>query len=147
MKFILFALLGCLGAQSAFAQYRCAEGGKTVFQERPCAATEASPRGASDKVVGETANSAYATTNGAWRGQVQFMAKAGNAVIPEAHVVGPFVIEIDPRGKVSGSASEAGCLLKGIAKPGVFPNIAELDVTLSKCNYPPFNRAVSRRVV
>lgn len=126
MKFILFALLGFLAVHSAFAQYRCAEGGKTVFQERPCAAMEASSRGAGDKVVGDTANSAYATTSGAWRGQVQFMAKAGNAVIPEAHVVGPFVIEIDPRGKVTGSASEAGCVLKGIAKPGMFPNTDDL---------------------
>lgn len=58
------------------------------------------------------------------------MAKAGTTVVSEAHAVGPIVIDIDPRGKVTGNASEAGCILKGIAKPSVFPTITELDVTL-----------------
>ena len=146
MKLAFFFLIGLLGAQPAMAQYRCTENGKTVFQDRPCTTAEALPRNGNDKVIGDSGNSAYATTNGAWHGQVQFMAKAGNSVISEAHAVGPFVIEIDPRGKVTGSASEAGCVLKGIAKPGMFPNISELDVTLSKCSFPGFNRQMTGRV-
>ena len=74
------------------------------------------------------------------------MAKAGTAVVSEAHAVGPFVIDINPLGKVTGSASESGCVLKGIAKPGMMPTITELDVTLSKCSYPGFNRQMVGRV-
>lgn len=98
------------------------------------------------KVIGDSTNAAYSTTNGMWRGQVQFMAKADNTVASEAHAVVPFVIDINPQGKVTGSASEYGCVLKGIAKPGIVPTITELDVTLSKCSYPGFNRQMTGRV-
>lgn len=64
--------------------------------------------------------------------------------VSEAHAVGPLVIDINPQGKVTGSASE--CVLKGIAKPGIVPTLTELDVTLSKCSYPGFNRQMSGRV-
>lgn len=146
MLYLLAA--GLLAAPLAFAQYRCVENGKTLFTDKPCTGevAPAVPTGNSPKVIGDAGNSAYSTTNGTWRGQVQFMAKAGNAVISEAHSVGPFVIDINPQGKVTGSASESGCVLKGIAKPGVFPTITELDVTLSKCNYSGFNRQMSGRV-
>ena len=74
------------------------------------------------------------------------MARSGSNVVGEAHAIVPLVIELDPQGKVSGSAAETGCFLKGIAKPSMFPNIAELDVTLSKCNYPGYNRQMSGRI-
>ena len=139
---------GLLIAPLAIAQYRCVENGKTVFQDRPCVTEPppAAPTGNNPKVIGDTNNSAYSTTNGTWRGQVQFMAKANSTVISEAHAVGPLVIDIHPQGKVTGSASEYGCVLKGIAKPGMVPTITELDVTLSKCRYPGFNRQMSGRV-
>ncbi len=148
MKPLTLLIIGLFVAPLANAQYRCVENGKTVFQDRPCVAEPppSVPTGNSPKVVGESGNAAYSTTNGTWRGQVQFMAKAGTAVVSEAHAVGPFVIDINPQGKVTGSASESGCVLKGIAKPGMFPTITELDVTLSKCSYPGFNRQMSGRV-
>jgi len=146
MKSFALLIIGLLVAPLANAQYRCVENGKTIFQDRPCS-TEAVPSTTkSDKVVGDSANAAYSTTNGTWRGQVQFMAKAGTAVVSEAHAVGPFVIDINPQGKVTGSASEYGCVLKGIAKPSLMPTIAELDVTLSKCSYPGFDRQMTGRV-
>ncbi len=146
MKPLALLIISLFVAPLAHAQYRCVENGKTVIQDRPCT-TEAAPGVTkSDKVIGDSANAAYSTTNGTWRGQVQFMAKAGNAVVSEAHAVGPFVIDINPQGRVTGSAGEYGCVLKGIAKPGMVPIITELDVTLSKCSYPGFNRQMSGRV-
>jgi len=146
VKSIALLIIGLVVAPLANAQYRCVENGKTIFQDRPCA-TEAVPSFTrAEKVIGDSANAAYSTTNGIWRGQVQFMAKADNTVVSEAHAVGPFVIDINPQGKVTGSASEYGCILQGIAKPGMFPTIAELDVTLSKCSYSGFNRQMTGRV-
>jgi hypothetical protein len=133
-------------APVSWAQYRCVENGKTVFSDRACSAsTEAVSK--PGKVVGDQQNSAYMTTNGTWRGQVQFMARSGGNVVNEAHAVVPFVIEIDPQGKVVGSAPETGCVLKGIARPGVMPSLTELDVTLTKCAFPKYNRQMSGRIV
>jgi hypothetical protein len=117
---VALLVFGLLTAPLAVAQYRCLESGKTVFQDQPCLPDAGAIAPKPDKVIGDSANAAYAATSGTWRGQVQFMAKAGNAVVSEAHSVGPFVIDIDPRGKVAGSASEAGCVLKGIARPPEF---------------------------
>jgi hypothetical protein len=143
---VALLVVGLLSAPLALAQYRCVENGKTVFQDRPCIADAGTSAQKPDKVIGDSANAAYSTTNGTWRGQVQFMAMAGTAVVSEAHSVGLFVIDIDPRGKVTGSASEAGCVLKGIAKPSMVPTITELDVTLSKCTYPGYNRQMGGRL-
>jgi hypothetical protein len=146
MKLTALIVIGLAIAPSALAQYRCVVSGKTVFQDRPCVTEGGGSSPKSETVIGDSANVAYSTTNGTWRGQVQFMAKAGTTVVSEAHAVGPIVIDIDPRGKVTGNASEAGCILKGIAKPSVFPTITELDVTLSNCSYPGFNRRMGGRV-
>lgn len=146
MKLTALLVVGLAMAPSALAQYRCVVNGKTVFQDRPCVTEEGVTSPKSEMVIGDSANVAYSTTNGTWRGQVQFMAKAGTTVVSEAHAVGPIVIDIDPWGKVTGSASEAGCVLKGIAKPSGFPTISELDVTLSNCSYPGFNRQMGGRV-
>ncbi len=72
------------------------------------------------------------------------MAKAGTAVIDEAHAVVPFVIEIDPQGKVSGTGN--GCSIKGIAAPSPMDTITTLDVTLRGCGYSGFNRQMSGRI-
>ena len=88
MKPIALLFVGLLTAPLALAQYRCVENGKPVFQDRPCS-NEAAPTSAkSNKVIGDSTNAAYSTTNGTWRGQVQFMAKAGTAVVSEAHASG-----------------------------------------------------------
>ena len=88
MKSIALLIVSLFVAPLALAQYRCVENGKTVFRDRPCT-TEAAPDVLKpDKMIGDSTNAAYSTTNGTWRGQVQFMAKAGTAVVSEAHSVG-----------------------------------------------------------
>lgn len=145
MKIPALAAVFFFVSTSAVAQYRCTDNGKVIFSDRPCVAEggQASASG-NVKVIGDTANIAYATSNGSWRGQVQFMAKAGTAVIDEAHAVVPFVIEIDPQGKVSGTGN--GCSIKGIAAPSPMDTITTLDVTLRGCGYSGFNRQMSGRI-
>lgn len=129
------------------AQYRCNENGKTVYTDRPCASAElpaqANPGQTQKKVIGDAGNSAYSTTSGAWRGQVQYQATWRTTVDSDAHAIIPMTIEIDPQGKVSGASPENGCTLKGISAPGGMPTITNLDVTFSGCNYAAFNRRMS----
>jgi len=145
MKSTAILLVGLLASASAFAQYRCNENGKVMYSDRPCT-NQAAPIivEGNTKVIGDAGNSAYGTTNGAWRGQVQFMAKAGTSVISEAHAVVPFVIEIDPKGKVTGNGN--GCSLKGIAAPSPMNTITNLDVTLTGCSFPSYNRQMTGRL-
>lgn len=147
---VALLLISLLLPVTVHAQYRCVENGKTLYTDKPCAdsaSPNTAPLGNAPKQLGDATNSAYTSTNGTWRGQVQMMTKLGNAVVSEAHVVSPFVIDLDPHGKVIGAVLEAGCKLKGIAKPGLFPNMAELDVTLSGCHYAGYNRQMTGRVV
>lgn len=143
----LFALILCFAASHVHAQYRCIENGKAVFIDRPCATTEAPAQGAPSqpqkKVIGDAGNSAYSTTSGAWRGQVQYQATWRTTVDSDAHAIIPITIEIEPQGKVSGASPENGCKLKGISTPGTMPTITNLDVTLSGCKYAAFNRRMS----
>jgi hypothetical protein len=44
---------------------------------------------------------------------------------------------------VRGVSPENGCKLLGVAAPYATPNILMLDVTLSECRYPAFNRRYS----
>lgn len=142
-----FALLSFFTVQVAHAQYKCVENGKTLITDQPCASSAGQPEVKSGaNVVGDLQNSAYSTTNGVWRGQVQFMAKAGTNVVSEAHSVASIVIEIDPKGKVTGSSTETGCTLKGIAMPGLAASITNLDVTLSNCRYSGYNRQMPGRI-
>lgn len=78
MRSITILCLSLLVAQQANAQFRCVENGKAIFQDRPCSTEVAPSVSKSDKVIGDSANTAYSTTNGTWRGQVQFMANADN---------------------------------------------------------------------
>lgn len=139
----VFLLLLC---PSAFAQYRCVENGKTLLTDRPCATSTIAPEPKATNTFGDPKNSAYSTTTGSWRGQVQFMAKSGTEVVNEAHAVAPFVIEIDPQGKVTGSSTETGCSFKGIAKPGMLET-TELDVSFSNCRYAGYNRQMTGRLI
>lgn len=140
MKSILALVLFALCSSPLLAQYRCLVDGKSVITNLPCPASTSSPAPApgDPKVLGDAENSAYASHFGAWRGEVQFMAKSGTAVISEAHAVEPFVIEIHPRGKVTGFGN--GCTVKGIAAPWVGETVMTLDVTLSGCAYRGYNR-------
>jgi hypothetical protein len=84
---------------------------------------------------------------GAWRGQAQYQATIGSAHDPAAHAVVDLVIELDPRGKLTGISTANGCRLLGIASPGATPTMLHLDVTLSGCTYSGFNRRFSGQLL
>ena len=142
MRPFVLLLAGLLVSPMALAQYRCVENGKTIFSDRPCAAEAVPtvPTGNHPKVVGDAGNAAYSTPNGDWRGQVQFQVPQMSQPVAEAHAVIQAVLAIDPQGKVTGSSPENGCKFVGIAGPGMAPTILNIDVTLSRCRYPGFNR-------
>ncbi|MFA7292117.1 MAG: hypothetical protein WC023_07690 [Rhodocyclaceae bacterium] len=144
MKLIVSLAIGLLVSGSAFAQHRCVENGKTILTDRPCSSQPMPVASGGTSEVNHAGNANYATTNGAWRGQVQFMAKAGTAVINEAHAVVPFVIEVDPQGRVTGSGNN--CSIKGIAAPSPMDTITTLDITLTGCAYSGFNRQMTGRL-
>ena len=81
-----------------------------------------------------------ASPYGHWSGQTQYQAMIGTVSDPAAHVVIDMTLNIDPRGKVTGFSPENGCHLLGVASPGLAPYIVTLDVTLTGCVYPRFNR-------
>ncbi len=147
MKLLLATIAIFFFAGTAHAQYRCVENGKTMLTDRPCASEQAQsnqqPQGKTNNVIGDVANSAYATTTGGWRGQAQYQANVGGVISQEAHAVVPMTIEIDPQGKILGSSPENGCKIKGLATPGVMATISNIDVTFSGCAYTSFNRRMS----
>lgn len=147
-------LLTCV-VVPAFGQqqlYKCVEKGRTVLSNAPCGeglkiqSTNQTPSTTATQVAAQVNALDYSSIYGAWRGQVQFMAKRGPEVINEAHAVVPLMIQIDPQGKVSGGSSESGCSLKGIAVPGPIETLVTLDVTLFGCKYPGYNRQMTGRV-
>ncbi|MFC5302346.1 hypothetical protein [Azospira restricta] len=144
MKSIISLVIGLLVSGAAFAQHRCVENGKTILTDRPCASQPIPAASGGANAVNHVGDAAYATTHGAWRGQVQFMAKSGTTVINEAHAVVPFVIELDPQGRVTGTGNN--CSIKGIAAPSVADTITSLDITLTGCAYAGFNRQMSGRL-
>lgn len=146
MRAIVFPLLSLAVMPVAVAQYRCVENGKTVITDRPCASNTSSstlPAGNASKLVGDVGNSAYSTSYGDWRGQVQYQATYRGQSVAEAHAVVPTTISIDPQGKVVGVSPETGCRIKGVAIPGTMPTLLSLDVTLTSCRFAKFNRRLS----
>lgn len=131
---------------TANAQYRCVENGRTILTDRPCSSEQAQgnaqPDGRQRNVIGDAANSAYATTTGGWRGQAQYQATRAGVVSQEAHTVVQLTMEIDPQERVIGSSPDNGCKLKGLAT-GFMATVATLDVTFSGCTYAGFNRRMS----
>ena len=85
----------------------------------------------------------YSTLNGEWRGQAQFHARIGTDHDPKAHAVTELSIAIDPDGKLVGSSTANGCRVLGLAAPSGPRTVFNLDVTLSGCQYPGFNRRFS----
>lgn len=145
MKRCAFVLLGLLLSPIAMAQYRCIENGKTLFTDKPCVSgdTPNLPQGNSPKVIGDSANSAYSTGYGDWRGQVQYQATFKGQPLPEAHAVVQTTLSIDPQGKILGSSPENGCKIKGIASPGIGQTILNLDITLTSCAFSKLNRRLT----
>lgn len=82
----------------------------------------------------------YEQPYGEWRGQAQYQAIVKGASDPAAHAVIDLVVDIEPRGKVTGISGENGCRMLGIARPGISPFILTLNVTLRSCAYARFNR-------
>lgn len=146
MNAFMLLLAVLLIPMPAFAQHRCTDNGRVIITDRPCTTQQGEiPASSNTKVIGDAGNIGYSTSNGVWRGQVQFMAKSGTTVINEAHAVVPFVIEIDPQGKVSGTGN--GCTLKGIAAPSApMETITSIDVTLKNCSHPAYNRQMTGRL-
>ncbi len=147
MKKIIAAIILGLCTTLVQAQYRCIENGKTILTDRPCSSEQGQinpqPQGKPNNIIGDTANSAYATTTGGWRGQAQYQANAGGTVSQAAHAVVQISLEIDPQGKIVGASTENGCRLKGLAIPGVIATVSNIDVTFSGCSYAGFNRRMS----
>lgn len=145
MKPILALLVAFLLTGAAFGQYRCVDGEKVTFTDRPCADDQyhAPPSGNSPKVVGDSGNAAYSTLDGDWRGQVQYQVMQNGQPLTAAHAIVPLVLSIEPQGKIKGVSQENGCQLKGIAAPGPVRNMLTIDVTLSGCRYKDFNRRLT----
>ncbi len=77
---------------------------------------------------------------GTWSGMTQFQLNVGGKIDPAAHSVSDLVLTLDPKGKVSGSAAENGCRFLGVTTPGFAGITINVDVTLSGCRYPAYNR-------
>jgi hypothetical protein len=89
------------------------------------------------------AASDYSTPYGDWRGQAQFHARVGADYDPKAHSVSDLLITIGPQGKLTGTSAGTGCRALGIAAPSGPKTVFNLDVTLSDCAYPGYNRRFS----
>lgn len=116
-----------------------------TFTDKPCSSEQViqPPTGNSPKVLGDTANSAYSSRYGDWRGQVQYQVTYKGNSVSEAHAVVPATLSIDPQGKVQGTSTENGCKMKGVASPGMSPQLLNLDVTLTGCHFQKLNRRLS----
>lgn len=77
---------------------------------------------------------------GNWSGTAQFQLNVGGKVDAAAHSVSDLGLTLDLKGRVVGNASENGCRFLGITTPGIAGVSINLDVMLSGCRYPAFNR-------
>jgi hypothetical protein len=82
----------------------------------------------------------YSSPYGEWRGQTQYQAFIRTTSDPTGHIVTNLTVNIDPQGKFTGASTENGCRMLGLASPGITPSIVTLNVTLTGCTYPGFNR-------
>lgn len=85
----------------------------------------------------------HSDLNGEWRGQAQYHATVNGSIDTTAHAVTQLTISVASQGKVVGASPENGCSFLGVASPGSFPNILNLDVTFYGCRYTAFNRRFS----
>jgi hypothetical protein len=149
------AVLLALAAATAHAANRCTdEKGRVTYQDEPCASAAAArpvdtssaftarlgqrvaPVGTA--AAGGTADPAYSTYRGAWRGPTQLhLTSGGKQLDPDG--TAQMVIEIKPDGAVAGFIDKSACRLAGLATAGVAPYIAMLDVTASGCADARFN--------
>ena len=79
------------------------------------------------------------TSTAGWTGEAQYQATVKGQPVDAAHAVVDFVMTVDPNGKLLGTSKTNGCQALGIASPSN-PQMLTLDVTLSGCTYPGYNR-------
>lgn len=84
---------------------------------------------------------------GNWSGAAQFQLNVGGKVDAAAHSVSDLALTLDPKGRVVGNAPENGCRFLGITTPGTTVQMINLDVTLSACRYPAFNRRFNGTII
>lgn len=148
-----FMVLGIVLPTYAHADepfYRCVVKGKITYTDKPCDAptlpgvdgTTASTSSQAGKAA-QSIELDYTTPYGTWRGQAQYQASEKGQLLSDAHAVLPLVIQLEKQGRVRGASPENGCKMLGVASPSVIPNVLMLDVTLSECRYPAFNRRYS----
>lgn len=128
----------------ALAQNRCVENGRVLITDQACPGQQPVQATLEPALV---AAMSYSNAYGPWRGKVQFQHSINGQVVNEAHSVVPMLLEIDPQGKVSGISQEVGCVAKGIATQQFGPTAATLDVTLTGCKYPSYNRRMSGHLI
>lgn len=138
--------------------YRCVVGGQASYTDRPCdgrtlpvlQGSNAPPGNQSNSKPGHPSKAIepdYTTPYGIWRGQAQYQASMKGQVIRDAHAVVPLVIQVEEQGRVRGFSAENGCTMLGVAAPYATPMALMLDVSLSECRYPYFNRRYSGSLV
>lgn len=150
MAVFSLALLGSVLTTQAYADqqfYRCVVNGKITYTDKPCDAPTlpgaVSSNASKSNKPAQSIELDYTTPYGTWRGQAQYQATLKGQAMREAHAVVPFVIQVEKQGRVLGASPANGCKLLGVAAPYVTPNVLTLDVTLSECRYPDFNRRYS----
>jgi hypothetical protein len=128
-------LLPCtLTSANADQVFQCRDAfGKITFSNVPCS-------GQATPAPKDTGTSSYGTFYGEWRGQAQIKETVAGQTGNTAQSVAALTLMIEPGGKVTGISEESGCRLLGVARPGSVATVPSLDVTLSSCKEPLFNR-------
>jgi len=155
--FVVVGIVWLLQAHAGQPIYRCVVDGQTSYTDRPCdgralpfvQGSNNPPINPSSTNIGSPSRAIepnYATPYGIWRGQAQYQASVKGRVMRDAHAVVPLVIQVEDQGRVRGFSAENGCTMLGVAAPSA-PMALMLDVTLSECRYPYFNRRYSGSLV
>ncbi|MGA7181147.1 MAG: DUF4124 domain-containing protein [Thiobacillaceae bacterium] len=153
-SFVLLWIVSLSDAHADQRFYRCVANGKTTYTDKPCdaptlPATQGNNSQPNEKSQGHRDNPSktieldYTTPYGVWRGQAQYQTTEKGHVIQVAHSVVPLILEVEQLGRVRGASTENGCKMLGVASPYITPMILTLDVTLSGCRYPDYNRRYS----
>jgi hypothetical protein len=138
-------VLASTGEAHAAQVHRCVTNGKVTYSDVPC--PNANPAPGQATTSGGTLPQSTATTTapkpdsfyGSWTGQAQYQATAKGQPLEAAHAVVSLILTIAPDGKVTGESKGNGCRALGVAAPSN-PQMMNLDVSLSRCNYAGFNR-------
>ncbi len=155
---VVLGIVWLLQAHADQPVYRCVVNGQTIYTDRPCdGRTLPGVQGPINPPINQSSSNSgsppktiepdYTTPYGIWRGQAQYLASMKGQVIRESHAVVPLVIQVEVQGRVRGFSTENGCTMLGVAAPYAIPMSLMLDVTLSECHYPHFNRRYSGSLV